>query len=67
MVRESAFRTKGGSGPSGMDADGWCRIIASNNFGASRSDLRKTFGNVVRKLCTDLIETHTIETFYLVP
>ena len=67
MIRESAFRTKGGLSPSGMDADGWCRIIASNNFGASRSDLRKTFRNVVRKLCTDLVETHTIETFYLVP
>ena len=47
MIRESAFRAKGGLGPSGMDADGWCRTITSNNFGASRSDLRKTFGNVV--------------------
>ena len=44
-----------------MDAAGWLRILASNNFGTSSSDLRKAFANVVRKLCTDLVETHTIE------
>ena len=57
------MRTIGGSGTSGMDAAGWLRILASNNFGTSSSDLRKAFANVVRKLCTDLVETHTIEAF----
>ena len=46
-----------------MDADGWRRILAINNFGTSSSDLRKAFANVVRKSCTDLVETHTIEAF----
>ena len=46
-----------------MDTDGWCRILASNNFRTSSSDLRKAFANVVQKLCTDLVETHTIEIF----
>ena len=63
MIRIVAIRTKGGSGPSGMDADSWRRILASNNFGTSGSDLRKAFANVVQKLCTDLVETHTIEAF----
>ena len=33
MVRKAAIKTKGGSGPSAMDADGWRRILCSNNFG----------------------------------
>ena len=63
VIRKAAIRTKGDSGPSGMDVDGWHRIPASNNFGTSSSDLRKAFANVVRKLCTDLAEIHTIEAF----
>ena len=43
MIRKAAIRTKGGSGPSGMDADSWHRILASINFGISSSDLRKAF------------------------
>ena len=63
VIRKAAIRTKGGSGPSGMDGDGWRRILTSNNFRTSSSDLRKAFAIVVRKLCTDLVETHTIEAF----
>ena len=63
MIRKAAVGIKGGSGPLGMDPDGWCRILAFNNFGTSSSDLLKEFANVVRKLCSDLVETHTIEAF----
>ena len=63
MIRKAVTKTKGGSGPSGVDTDGWRRILASNNFGTSSSDLRKAFANVVRKLCTYLVETYTIEAF----
>ena len=63
MVRKAAIRTKGGSGPSGMDAEGWRRIIASNQFGATYSDLRKAFAEVFKKLCTKLDENNTIEDF----
>ena len=47
IIRKAVIKTKGGSGPSGMDADGWRRILASNNSGTSSSDLRKAFANVV--------------------
>ena len=63
MIRKAAIRTKGDSGPSGMNDGGWRAILPSNNFGTSSSDLCKLFAHVVRKLCTDLVETHTIETF----
>ena len=56
-IRRTAIKTKWGSGPSSMEADGWRRVLASNSFGTANSDLRKTFANVAKKLCTDVIET----------
>ena len=50
-----------GLGPSGMDADGWRRILALNSFITTNSNLRKAFANVVKQLCADLIETKTVE------
>ena len=46
-----------------MDADVWRRILASNSFGTANSDLQKAFANVAKKLCTDLVQTQTIEVF----
>ena len=51
-IRRAAINTKGGSGPSGMDADGWRTLFVSNSFGDSSSDLCKAFACAVRKLCT---------------
>ena len=47
-----------------MDAIEWQSILVSNSFGATNSDLRKTFANVVKMLCTDITETQTIEAFF---
>lgn len=58
-----AITAKGSSDPSGMGAGGPRRILTSDNFKTSSSNLRKALANVVQKLCTDLIETHTIDTF----
>ena len=33
VIRNTALRTRGGSEPSGMGADGWRRILTSNSFG----------------------------------
>ena len=55
MIKKAALRTKGGSGPSGMDADGWRRILASNSFGTASSDLRKTFAEFIKVICTKKI------------
>ena len=35
MIRKAAIKTRGGSGPSGLDADGWKRILLSKKFGES--------------------------------
>ena len=48
--RKAALKTRGGAGPSGLDADGWKRIFTSNQFGDSTDDLYKTFAEVIKKL-----------------
>ena len=45
-----AVKTKGRSGPSGLDAVGWRRIIVSLCFGTATSDLRKAIAELVKRL-----------------
>ena len=53
MIRKAAMKTRGGSGPSGFDADSWKRILLWKNFGESFSDLCQTLTKVTKKLCTE--------------
>ena len=39
-IAKAAQRTKGAAGPSGLDADGWRRILVSKNYGKIGKDLR---------------------------
>ena len=48
LVRTAARKTQGGSGPSGMDADGWRRILVSNSFGKSSSDLCQSIAQLAK-------------------
>ena len=41
--------SKGGSGPSGLDANGWKRIFISNSFDTAASDLRKSIAGFIKK------------------
>ena len=49
-IMKSALRTRGSSGPSGLDADGWRRILVSNNFGNVGKDLRCALSGFAQKL-----------------
>ena len=49
MVKEAALRTKGGSGPSGLDADGWRKILVYKSYRTINADLRRAFANVIKK------------------
>ena len=51
--------TKVGSGPSSLDADEWRRMLTSREFGTSSTDLRKTFAQVIKKLCIEELESTT--------
>ena len=50
MIFQAEIDTRGGSGPSGMDADGWRRIMASSQFGTTSSDLRTAFAEVIKTM-----------------
>ena len=62
-VRKAALRTKGGSGPSGMDGEGWKRIFTSNSYGDSCVNICKAFAAVIRKLCINECEQTSLEAF----
>ena len=57
MIRKAAMKTRGVSGPSGLNTDGWKRILLSKNFGDSSSDLCQTLAKVTKKLCTEELST----------
>ena len=68
LVMKAAMKTKGGSGPSGLDADGWRRILVSNSFGNCASNLWKAVAKFIKKLCAKQIEVskdneQTLEAF----
>ena len=39
LVKNAGIKTEGGCETSGLDADKWCRILVSNQFGSSPLDL----------------------------
>ena len=61
MIKEAALKTKGGSGPSGLDADGWRKIVVSKSYGKINTDLRRAFANVITKICTEKRSVDTIK------
>ena len=61
MVREAALRTKGAGGPSGIDANGFPRIMASKSFKQSSLRLCETIATMTKILCTQYIDPSTIE------
>ncbi|XP_057308911.1 uncharacterized protein LOC130647166 [Hydractinia symbiolongicarpus] len=62
-VLKAAQVTKGGSGPSGMDADGWRKPLTSKVFGECGLDLRRAIANVIKKLCIENVEDQSLEAF----
>ena len=59
-VHKAALKTRGDSGPSGMDADGWKRILTSKQFAESFADLCTTIANMM-KLCIEKDLANTLE------
>lgn len=61
MVRQAALQTKGARGPSGIDANGFRRNIASKSFKQSSSRLCDALETMPKILCTQYIDPSTIE------
>ncbi len=61
MVREAALRTKGSGGPSGVDANGFKRILACKSFKQSCVALCDALATLTRNLCTEYVDPWSIE------
>ena len=55
-IMNAALRTKGAAGPSGINADGWRRILVSKNYGKTGTELRSSLARFAKKLCTKEID-----------
>ena len=55
-IYRAALKTKGAYGPSGLNADGWRRILALKHFGKVGSDFRSTLATFARTLCRREVE-----------
>ena len=53
MVKDALKKTRGAADPSGMDADGWCRIPISGNFGNVGEDHWKSMAEIAERLCQE--------------
>ena len=61
MVRKAAFRTKGSGGPSGVDGNGFRRMLACKSFKKSGTDLCNAVAAMARRLCTEHVDPISIE------
>ena len=58
MVRDAIKKTRGSAGLSGLDGDGWRRILMSRNSGTSGEYLRKTIVDITKRLSQDNTVKH---------
>ena len=63
MVGDAIKKTRGSAGSSGLDADGWRRILMSGSFGISREDLRKTVADMTKRLRQDNTVKYNLKHF----
>ena len=64
LILKAALLTKGGSGPSGLDADGWRKMLTVRSFGTAPSELHKTFALPFERLCLEVIRNvESLESF----
>ena len=56
LILKAAMLTKSGSEISGLDTDGWRKILTSRSFGTASSDMHKTFALFVKRLCLEEIK-----------
>ncbi|KAL9959428.1 hypothetical protein ACROYT_G032751 [Oculina patagonica] len=61
VVRDAALRTKGSGGPSGVDANGFRRLLACKSFKKSGTDLCNAVAVMARRLCTEYVDPISIE------
>lgn len=61
MVKEAALKMKGSCGPSGVDSNGFRRMIACKSFKKSGTNLCSDIATMTRRLCTEYVDPRSIE------
>ena len=61
MVRDAALRTKGSGGPSGIDANGFTRILTCKSFKRSGTELCEAIASMTKRLCTEYVDPRGLE------
>ena len=61
MIRDAALRTKGSGGASGVDANGFKRILACKSFKHSSVALCDALATLARNLCTEYVDPSSIK------
>ena len=62
LIRRSALKSDGSSGPSGIDAAGWKRLLSS--FHKYSSDLCEAVGLFCRRICTSYVDPIGLKRFF---
>ena len=62
-IYNAAKRTNGSAGPSGMDSDGWQRLLCSKVYGTAGTDLCESVALLTRKLCTEYVDPDPLSAF----
>ena len=61
MIRDAAIKTKGTRGPSGVDANGFKRILACKSFKHSSIALCEALTTLTRTVCTEYVDPSSLE------
>ena len=62
-IQKAAKNTNGSAGPSGLDSDGWQRILCSKSFKTCGAELCESVALLTRKLCTELVDPDPLASF----
>ena len=61
MIRETALKTEGAAGPSGLDAAGWKRLCTS--FQSASTDLCDALASTARRICCSFVDPKSLLAF----
>ena len=61
MVRDATLRTKGSGRPSGVDANGFRRILTCKSFKRSGTELCEAIASMTKRLCTEYVDPRGLE------
>ena len=63
LIQACAKRTGGSAGPSGLDSDGWKRLLCSKQFGKKTGELCDAIALMARRLSTSYVDPGTLKPY----